>query len=684
MGMTCCRLFLSPIARLKKPSAPAGYWQFTFMDQEGAVSAFSVGYTNLFCMDLNHQQKKAVAFDGSHVLVLAGAGTGKTRTIIARAAHLIENHVPPWRILLLTFTRRAAREMVERLDRLVGPESSKLPAGTFHHYCLQTMRRMADAFGIRGATVIDRDDQVQLMKLIRSDFKGHGKAFPRAAELVNLCSYARNTLQPIKTYLEMHTEYDGPIIEKICQINDIFNQKKLQNDYLDYDDILFRFVEKIQVDKALSDHIRGMYDHILVDEMQDTNPLQWQILEGLRDPARLFCVGDDAQSIYAFRGADFKNVHAFTERIPSATVLHLEENFRSTQGILDLSNWLLGNSPISYDKKLRAHREELSTPLLVDFNSDLEEARWITDDLLKRQVAGNAWHEMMIITRTGYGARAVESIMVEKDIPYQFIGGASLLQSAHVKDLLCLVRAGISHLDELAWARYLTLWPRIGNVTAARLIDGMKQQPTTDTAFSFLEKKLKGREEIINGPRKIQDHLEVPAEAISAAADILLPFMEVRYENWRTRLRDFELLIRLADTHRSLNAFLETYTLDPISTTSAQRMGQNDVVTLTTVHSAKGTEASVCYLIRVEPGMYPHQRSMGSEAEQEEERRILYVAMTRAQDELILTRTYNPYGFRSSSFGGGWHWSQSNPSNYFMEDLPDTLVEAVEWREDDF
>ena len=618
------------------------------------------------------------------MLVLAGAGTGKTRTIIARAAHLIERRVPPWRILLLTFTRRAAREMVDRLGHLVGSETAKLPAGTFHHFCLQTMRRMADAFGIRGATVIDRDDQVQLMKLIRSEIKGRDKAFPKAAELVNLCSFARNTLQPMESYLELHSEYDDATIQTIDEISKIYDHKKRQNDYLDYDDILFRFVDKLQADSELRNHLRGMYDHILVDEMQDTNPLQWQILEGLRDPAQLFCVGDDAQSIYAFRGADFRNVHAFTDRIPESAVLHLEENYRSTQGILDLSNWLLDNSSIPYDKKLRANRKEMSTPLLANFNTDLQEARWVADDLLTRHSAGLSWREIMIITRTGYGARAVESIMVEKDIPYQFIGGASLLQAAHVKDLLCLVRAGISHSDELAWARYLTLWPKIGNVTAGRLIEGMKQQPNMDEALSFLAKKLKGRPEIVEPPKNVRERLDAPTEALETAANALVPFLESKYDNWRTRIRDFDLLIRLADNHRSINAFLETYTLDPVSVTSVQQMGQSDVVTLTTVHSAKGTEAPICYLIRVEPGMYPHQRSRGSDAEQEEERRILYVAMTRAQDELIITRTYSPFGFSSSSFGGGWQWQRFGNSDYFMEDLPEELVEEVEWREDDF
>jgi len=315
-------------------------------------------------MKLNSQQLRAVTCDDGHVLVLAGAGTGKTRTIIARAARLIDGGVPPWRILLLTFTRRAANEMTGRLRQMIGRPAEGLMAGTFHHFCLHSMRRMPEAFAIEGATVIDRDDQLQLMRLISGDYRGKGRDFPKAAELVNLCSYARNTLQAAVSYLKTFTDYDTETIERICRVFDAFEQRKRASRYLDYDDILFRFAEKLHGDSALNRTIRKLYDHILVDEMQDTNPLQWQVLEGMREPARLFCVGDDAQSIYAFRGADFRNVHAFAERIPDAVVLRLEENYRSTQGILDVSNWLLNASTIAYNKNLTAHRKESSTPLL--------------------------------------------------------------------------------------------------------------------------------------------------------------------------------------------------------------------------------------------------------------------------------------------------------------------------------
>jgi len=628
-------------------------------------------------MDLNSEQHRAATFGQGHVLVLAGAGTGKTRTIIARAAHLIKKGVAPHRILLLTFTRRAAREMLVRIHRMIGTGAASLLAGTFHHFCLQAMRRMPDAFMIQGASVIDRDDQIQLMRLIRSEIKEKGRPFPRASELVNLCSYARNTLQSAEDYLYQHHDYDELDIDKICQAFNSYDKRKRLNNYLDYDDILFRFVEQLQADLPLSRKLSGLYDHILVDEMQDTNPLQWQILEGLHNPAQLFCVGDDAQSIYAFRGADFRNVHAFTDRVPDSVVLRLEENYRSTQGILDVSNWLLQGSDIAYDKNLIAHREKSSKPLLVNFNSDFNEAEWVVSDLMQRHKAGSPWRNHMIITRTGYGARAIESFMVENDIPYQFVGGTSLLQTAHVKDLLSLVRAAFNHRDELAWARYLTMWPKIGDVTAARHIKAMHPSGSIADALECLADRLKGRVEIIQGPRIVASNINSPAESISEASQFLLPMMEKRYDNWRTRRHDFELLIRLAGNHRSLRAFLEAYTLDPISISSAAHMKDEDIVTLTTVHSAKGTEAPVCYLIRVEPGMYPHKRSMGSDAEQEEERRILYVAMTRAQDELIITRTYNPYGWYPSQGGGGRGWGPS-VSEYFIEALDAPLVDVID------
>ena len=636
-------------------------------------------------MQLNSQQQKAAEYDGGHVLVLAGAGTGKTRTIIARAAHLIRNSVPPKRILLLTFTRRAAGEMTSRLKHIAGKTSQGVQAGTFHHFCLYTMRRHPKWFDIENATVIDRDDQIQLMKLARSDFlerqKGSAKTskkkkadLPRASSLINLYSYARNTNRPVRTYLEEFAELEEAEIEKILQIFAAYEKRKVFNHYLDYDDILRRFAKRLHEVEKIRNHLRSLYDHILVDEMQDTNPLQWLILDGLYNPAKLFCVGDDAQSIYAFRGADFQNVHLFIKRIPGSTILRLEQNYRSTQEILDMSNWLLGQSPLKYGKKLTANRGKGTKPQLIDFDEDFDEAEWIAEDLVERHEAGSAWQEHMILTRTAWGARALEAALVERKIPYVFIGGTQLMQSAHVKDLLCLVRAATSHYDELAWMRYLTLYRGIGSVTAGRLITLMQNAGTIDDALSVLAENVPKQPQIVQGPRLILKNCKRPSMALHAGASFLEPMLSEIYERWDARKKDFELLIRLAENHHDLIDFLETYALNPVSTTQASRPEQDDVVTVITVHSAKGTEASVCYLIRVQPGIYPHVRSLGNEDSEEEERRILYVAMTRAKDELILTRTCSDYGQRVF-YGGAVGDNSSDGTIYFLDTLPNELVD---------
>jgi DNA helicase-2/ATP-dependent DNA helicase PcrA len=616
---------------------------------------------------LNKNQRIAAEYDEKHVLVLAGAGTGKTLTIIARAEHLIRKGVDPKRILLLTFTRRAAKEMIDRLYLSIGNAVNAVTAGTFHHFCLLTMRRMPGKFGIKEFTVIDRDDQNALMKLARAGYVKKGEKFPKASQLVNIYSYARNTNMDRLEYLNKYTEFDEETSSNILNVFTEYDKRKQFNRYLDFDDILHRFGKKLHEDPSINKQLRGRYDHILVDETQDTNPLQWIILDGLRDPAKLFCVGDDAQSIYAFRGADFRNVHSFKKRISDSVVLKLEDNYRSTQEILDISNWLLKQSPLKYDKNLKAQRGTGIKPLLIDFNSDLDEAKWIAENLIKRHEAGSLWNDHMILTRTAWGSRSVEAILIEKNIPYIFIGGTSFLQAAHVKDLLCLVRAAASNNDELAWIRYLTLWPRIGDVTASRLTSSMKEMSTMDEALDQLSGKLKkDQQKIVDGPKTIIKYWNEPTKALRAGASFLDSILSEKYDKWDLRKKDFDLLVRLAKRYRNLMRFIETYTLDPITSTAVTRLEIQDVVALITVHSAKGTESPVCYVIRVEPGMYPHIRSVGDEDEEEEERRILYVAMTRAKEELILTRS------ESQSY----IYSYGDAAEaYFLSTVPDKLIE---------
>ena len=619
-------------------------------------------------ISLNNNQKIAAEYEDKHILVLAGAGTGKTTTIMARAEFLLRKGVDPKRILLLTFTRRSAKEMTNRLYASIGAAANQISTGTFHHYCLMTMQMMPDKFQINNFTVIDRDDQNSLMKLARAGYVKKKEKFPKASQLVNIYSYARNTNIGISEYLSKFTEYDAETKDQILKVFLDYDKRKQQNRYLDFDDILYRFAEKLHKDSSIRNYLRSRYDHILVDEMQDTNPLQWLILDGLKDPAKLFCVGDDAQSIYAFRGADFRNVHSFQDRVPDSVVLKLEENYRSTQEILDVSNWLLKESPLEYNKNLKSHRGKGTKPILKKFFDDLSEAKWIAEDLIKRHEKGSSWNDHMILTRTAWGSRSVEAMLIEKKIPYVFIGGTSFLQASHVKDLLCLVRAAASKDDEIAWIRYLTLWPKIGEVTALRMIKSIKEKGTMDEALNLLSGKLKNdQQKIIDGPKAVLKYWDEPTKALQAGASFLEPILSERYDNWEVRKKDFDLLVKLAERFRNLMRFIETYTLDPITSTAATRSENEDVVTIITVHSAKGTESPVCYVIRVEPGMYPHMRSVGKQDEEEEERRTLYVAMTRAKDDLILTRS------------GGQSWYSYSRGNdeaaYFLSDVPDDLLE---------
>ncbi|RLU01691.1 MAG: ATP-dependent helicase [Ketobacter sp.] len=626
-------------------------------------------------MKLNPEQQAAAHYQGAarHLLILAGAGTGKTRTIIGRILFLIKQGVPGERLLMLTFTRRAAKEMLLRLHNEAGKVADNITAGTFHHFCLQVMRRVPKAFGVEDRTVIDRDDAQSLLQMIRGERlkKGEKRDFPKAASILNYISYAKNCCLELESYLLQFTELDENTMTRLVEIAREYEQRKTERRYLDYDDILYLFVQGLENNAKLRDRIAGLYQHVLVDEMQDTNPLQWRILQALSAHAQLFCVGDDAQSIYAFRGADFRNVHEFDSRLPNAEILKLQENYRSTQEILNLANWLLEQSSIDYDKKLHAHRGRGLGPILMDFESKFDEAEWIATDLQERHEAGTPWSDHMVLVRSAWSAKTLEGALIERSVPYKFVGGTSLLEAAHVKDLLSLCRAAINSYDELAWIRYLKCWPKIGDATAAKIVKQLIALDPAENPLQVLDSTLAKREDIRHGIALIQQYRSEPNTALKLGAEHLGKALSQRYDRWESRLSDLRLLSDLALRYKDLLGFVEAYTLDPISNSEAEKSDQEDCVTLITVHSAKGTEAPVCYCLGVQPGMYPHMRSLGDKEAEEEERRILYVALTRAQNELLITRA----GDSSQTVFHGGSFVHAATSSYFLEYLPSQLVE---------
>ena len=591
--------------------------------------------------ELNPQQKQAATTESQHSLVLAGAGCGKTKTIVARAAYLIDQEIPANQIQILTFTRRSASEIVARVELALGEQAKGLRASTFHTFCMYLLRRVPKAFGLEQFSIIDRDDQLMMFRLIRGkDDKKNPNQLPKPQELCDLYSFARNTRQKLSDALEKQHPEHLAFKDQIAEIMKEYETRKRARSFLDYDDILAIVASALNQSEGLADYVASLCKHMLVDEMQDTNPLQWALLEPLKDKVSLFCVGDDAQSIYGFRGADFENIHHFKDRVPNAQVFKLEQNYRSTQEILDLSNWLLDQSEIQYNKRLDAHRGEGVKPRMHIFPNEFDEAKWIAIDIKERHyLQGSKWSDHMVLVRSSFAARHIEAACIAANVPYRFIGGMKLLETAHVKDLLSLLRVIANPLDDIAWMRFLTLWNGVGDVGASRLAQQLLLEPEFDLIFDKLEKFGRIPAETV----LIMKQMTVLKQEVQACVSLGIQAIEAQLaenykKDWNRRQGDFELVKQLASKHTQLSEFLEEYVLDPGSISEIERQSDSDVVTLITIHSAKGTEQKVCYVVNVTPGQYPHARAQGDFNDVEEERRVLYVALTRAQNELILTK----------------------------------------------
>ncbi len=601
--------------------------------------------TTSYLTDLNVEQLAAATYNGSkqNVLLLAGAGTGKTRTLVARTEYLLKKGVKPNKLALLTFTRRATQEMQERLSEIIPTDKHhRMPSvNTFHMFCMKLLRTHCKALKFNPKLIIiDREDQLSLFLWARG-MVTRPDDMPSKYDLANYYSYSRNTGQNKEAYLKANlSSHSKDRIPAILHIFNLYTKRKADRGYLDFDDILYLVAQRLIKSERIRKYVASLYDYILVDEMQDTNHLQFTIIERLASVGvSMFCVGDDAQSLFSFRGADFHNVNSFVDRLPNTTKLKLDINYRSTQEILDMSNDLLNESRIKYDKHLVAHRGCGNSPHFWVFHDPIVEAKWITQDIISRRNKGAKWGDHMVLVRTALLGKTVEGFLINLNIPYKVIGGTGLLDSSHVKDFLSMVRVSRSYMSDIHWVRYLNLWPRIGQVTASRAVNVIDKCSSSSESLSTIDAML-GRRTITDGIRDIIKNRKNPYTALKLARKHIDPILASKYGcEWEWRKRDLDLIVKLSKKFKTLTQFIESYTIDP---TNSKDVDANDeLVTIITVHSAKGTEAKTCYVLGVQPGVYPHYKAIGSgnADEIEEERRILYVAMTRAEDTLILTRT---------------------------------------------
>jgi DNA helicase-2/ATP-dependent DNA helicase PcrA len=602
---------------------------------------------------LNPAQLEAVQHGSGPALIVAGAGSGKTWTLACRVAYLIEQGVAPERMLLLTFTRRAARELLQRADRLIG--GSRVGAvwgGTFHAVANRLLRLHGRAIDLDPAfSVLDQADCTDLLQLIRAELglADRERRFPRPETLAAIYSRTVNEGRALGLVVRdwfpwCLTELDG-----MRQLFEQYTLRKRDQRLLDYDDLLLYWLALQQ--SPAGAEVERRFEHVLVDEYQDTNPLQAQILRALRRTNRnLMVVGDDAQAIYGFRAATVRNILDFPDHFPGTHLVTLEQNYRSTPPILDASNAVIALARRRHPKQLWSDRPSEQRPLLVTCTDDAAQAEAVCEAVLEQRERGTALREQVVLFRASHHADVLELELTRRGIPYVKYGGLKFLEAAHVKDAVALLRVLDNPYDEVSWFRVLQLLDGIGPASARRLLGelGVRPRRARDPLQALLDEPLEvpppARGPLANLRATLADclgsdaHAEPPpATQLGRIRDFLAPILERRYDAAAARLADIEQLELLAASYATRGAFVSELTLDPPQSTSdlaGPPLLDDDYLILSTIHSAKGGEWDAVHVLHAADGMIPSDMSTGDEESVEEERRLFYVALTRARNRL--------------------------------------------------
>ena len=613
---------------------------------------------------LNPDQARAVTFGDAPLLVIAGAGTGKTRTLIHRVAALVERGIAPERILLLTFTRRAAAEMLSRAEQLAGSAGARVHGGTFHSVGHRLLRQFGPSAGLPADfTIMDQSDAEDLMQLARGamGFAKTAKRFPRKETLHWLYSRHINTELPLDELLHRDVPQFLEYLEPITSLFADYTLRKGDRNLVDYDDLLLFWAIMLEASPELQSRIAGLYEHVLVDEYQDTNLLQARVLRGMcAGHRKLTVVGDDAQSIYAFRGAHFRNILDFPRQFPGATMVTLAQNYRSTQPILDLSNMVISRAEERFTKDLFTKREGGEKPWLVTARDEAQQTRFVVDRVLQLLESGVMLREMAVLFRAGYMSANLEIELTNRKIPFEKWGGLKFLEAAHVKDVLAFLRVSENPRDEVSWYRILMLMPGIGDTTARDMMLTMQERSWDPDAFTHLIAPPRAREAHRSLAVLLRQLRGVTnrdgdggggkvASDIAAVRLLYDTLLKEKYDRPEARLADLDQLRTIAAGYPSRANFLAALALDPPSNTQDLAGGsesESDTLVLSTVHSAKGKEWKAVFVIWAVDGWFPSTRAVDDPDELEEERRLMYVALTRAKDELAIVYPMQVYGSR--------------------------------------
>ncbi|HEX5127703.1 MAG TPA: ATP-dependent helicase [Rhodocyclaceae bacterium] len=615
----------------------------------------------IYLAKLNEQQRAAVEHGVddnvvSPLLVIAGAGSGKTNTLAHRVAYLIAKGADPRAILLLTFSRRAAVEMIRRVERIVASidGSAQLTraalswAGTFHSIGARLLREYALQLGMSSSfTIHDREDSADLMNLLRHDlgFSAKDKRFPTKQTCLEIYSKVINTEAPLAELLDDTFQWCVEWEDELRQLFAGYVEAKQKQAVLDYDDLLLYWAQMLTA-PALAESLGARFQHVLVDEYQDTNCLQASILKALKpDGHGLTVVGDDAQSIYAFRGASVRNILDFPKQFdPPARVITLEQNYRSTPGILDASNAVMDMADECFTKKLWTERAEAGKPLLVTIRDEADQARYIVEQVLAQREAGTVLKQQSVLFRAAYHSAQLEVELTRRNIPFVKFGGLKFLEAAHVKDLLAILRWIENPRDRVAGFRVLHLIPGIGPKTAGKVLEEIASELDPLAVIEAFAPPAQARQawmDFVGMVRAVREANTVWPAELERIRRWYEPHMERKHDDAIVRAGDLQQMEKIAASYPNRQQFLSELTLDPPNATSDESgvpLRDEDYMILSTIHSAKGQEWNAVFILNAVDGCIPSDMATGNTAEIEEERRLLYVAMTRAKEQLhILT-----------------------------------------------
>jgi DNA helicase-2/ATP-dependent DNA helicase PcrA len=634
--------------------------------------------------ELNEAQYDAATTLEGPVLVIAGAGSGKTRTLVYRVARLVESGVHPGQILLLTFTRKAAEEMLRRASGLVGASCERVAGGTFHSFANTVLRRAGRRLGLEPSfTILDRGDSEDVVNLLRAraGLDKKDRRFPRKGTILEIISMAVNRSATLPEVVEATYTHLYENLEDLERLAEQYGRYKREKNLADYDDLLVLLRDLVRDHADVAEQLSRTYRYVMVDEYQDTNLLQAEIVRGLAVAHQnVMAVGDDSQSIYSFRGATFRNIMDFPALFPDTRVVKLEENYRSTAPILGLANAIIDRALEKHTKVLRTRKSDGEKPLLVQCADEQAQSRFVCQRILELREEGVSLDDMAVLFRSSFHSFDLELELQRADLPFVKRGGFKFIETAHVKDVLAHLRIVANPRDAVSWHRVLLLLDGLGPRTAEELVGqlagvaGLEEATERLAAHPRRGAYTKDLGRLTSLLREVAPEEMPPGEKVARVVGFYAPMLrQVHREDFPKREKDLEHFITIAGRYRSLASLLTDMALEPPTDSVGDVLAadvEEGLLTLSTIHSAKGLEWDTVFVIWMVDGRFPSYHNLHDGEEIEEERRLLYVAVTRAKEHLYLTYPIDIYDRAAGMVLG-------KPSR-FVEGLPDGLLGGLQ------